>query len=148
MKTIMSLWATILLTLFIAQSCVAKPPAVIKQVGIKVNGGTETIHDVPYETTVYIGDTLTIRAIVNPPYIFNGWSNYLAGNQNPATIIVKQPMKITINYTTGVAYQAGLLNAQFEDTHTYDFEVWIKTLSTNFVLTAYQFALNYNSSIA
>ena len=148
MKTIMSMWATILLTLFIVQSCAAKQPAVIKQVGIKVNGGTEAIHDVPFETTVYIGDTLTIRAIVNAPYIFNGWSNYLTGNQNPATIIVKQPMTITINYTTGVSYQAGLFNAQFEDIHTYDFEVWIKTLSANFVLTAYQFALNYNSSIA
>lgn len=140
-----ALYFTLLLTAIAINSCSANPPAQLeKRVAIKVNSGPEEVYIVPHSQFYNIGDTLKITAILNPPFIFNGWSGGVSGMENPKTIILKQPLTITINYTVALGFEISLKNSAFIDLKTFEFDVLIRTFTEAFELTAYQVALSYN----
>ena len=142
---IQSLYFTFLISLLLMNSCSASQPAeVVKKIVVSVNSKPPIQYDVPTTLTFQIGDTVEVAAIVSPPYKFNGWQGGISGKENPKKIIINQPLSITINYVTGLAFQVSMANSLFQDSHTFEFDVVIRTFTEAFVLTAYQFVISYN----
>lgn len=144
-NTIANFYFTLLFTLLMIHSCSANPPEVVKQIGIKINWGTEQVYQVPSQHTFFTGDTVVFRAIINSPYFFNGWSGGITGNENPYTLVVTKPLTITINYNTALNFQVSLENSEYLNDSTFQFDVMIRTFTESFSLTAYQCALVYNT---
>lgn len=139
-----SIYFTLLMSALAINSCSANPPDVVKQVGVKINSELENVFPIPSTHSFQMGDTITVRAIVNSPYFFNGWRKGLSGNQNPQTFVVSKPITISFDYTTGLNFQLSLENSEYTDTTTFEFDVMIRTFTESFELTAYQVALQYN----
>src|SRR5690606_15513422 len=129
----------IILFLFLSINCSGQVE-VDKKVGVKVGlNDTEKIYQCPVTITAFTGDTLYFRAILNSPYI------YVDGLPE-SPYIVTQPITFTINYNTTLAFELELLNGEYLDSAVFEFDIFIRSFTESFELTAYQVALVYNSA--
>jgi len=121
----------------------------MKTVGIKTNGGLEVIHAVPATLTPQIGDSLEIRAIVTGTETFLNFTGWITGTVNPVTKVVDSPGTITINVNTvtQTAIELSVINSEFIDAKTLEYDVMIKTVSGSFVLGAYQVSFDLNALV-
>lgn len=66
----------------------------------------------PPSSLYFKGTTITITAIPAEGYSFTGWSNDLAGNNNPETLVMDDNKEITANFTANAITS---LNVEFEN---------------------------------
>src|SRR3990167_48324 len=144
MKKIFNIF--IFLFIFILFQC-SSEPQVQRKIGIKINSGIENIYDVPVTATFQLGDTVTFRAIINSPYVFDKWAGDFSGTDNPRIHIVTMPRSFSFDYTTSVAYTMKIVNSEFIDSKNFEFDVNISANSGSFMMTAYQCIFNTGTGI-
>ena len=118
--------ATLLLSTY--TMCNGQVP--IKQAETKINSGQEKIYDTSVKLTQQNGDIATYGAMVVTP------------------VVLDAPSDMTIENSTTLNFVAELLNGEFTDERTYEFDVFMNSLSGNVIITEYQVALDFNHGIA
>jgi len=92
-----------------------------KQVEVRTNSGHENIYDRPV--------TLTFQKSIT-------------------NLILDTPKDMTNENSSALNFAAELLNGEFTDERTYEFDVFMNSLSGNVIITEYQVALDFNHGIA
>ena len=102
----------------------------INQAETKINSGQAIIYDTPVKLTSQNSDI----------------TKY--GERVVTAAVLDVPSDMAIENSTTLNFVAELLNGEFTDERTYEFDVFMNSLSGNVIITEYQVALDFNHGIA